>query len=144
MDQVIQDYLDKYGVGSTTRDAVAATPKMFIAGDFTEGQACDTAAVLEPSTGAHLTDVLLGTEADVDAAVAAAHAAFESGPWSEMPPNERQNILLRLADLMEKHADTLAEIETIDNGKAIGPCKDFDVFGLSGPRAVHGGVVDQN
>ena len=46
-----------------------------------------------------------------------------------MKPAERQRILLKFADLVEEHAQTLGEIETLDNGKALGPCIDVDVLG---------------
>jgi phenylacetaldehyde dehydrogenase len=129
MDSAVSAYLTRYQVPDAVREAVSRTPKMYIDGQFTEGFAQGVAPVLEPSTGAHLTDVLLGTHRDVDAAVAAARRAFESGPWRSMLVNERQRILLRLADLVEQHADVLAQIETIDNGKAVGPCKEVDVLG---------------
>ncbi|MBO9453411.1 aldehyde dehydrogenase family protein [Tropicibacter sp. R16_0] len=125
----VERYLNRFNVLPEVRTAVSQIPKMFINGDFTDGQATGTKAVMEPSTGQQLTEVLLGSTADVDAAVASARATFDSGIWSRMAPNERQNILLKLADLMERDADILAQIETIDNGKAIGPCKDFDVLG---------------
>lgn len=125
----VERYLDRFNVLPEVRAAVSQTPKMFINGDFTEGRATGTKAVIEPSTGQQLTEVLLGSTGDVDAAVASARAAFEAGVWSRMAPNERQGILLKLADLIERDADILTQIETIDNGKAIGPCKDFDVLG---------------
>lgn len=128
MDQSVQTYLDAHDITSDARRAVTAPPMMFIDGAFTQGQSTDTLPVYEPSTGGLLNHVLLGTEADVDAAVNAARGAFE-GSWASMLPNERQAILLRLADLVEKHAQTLAEIETIDNGKAICPCLDVDILG---------------
>src|SRR5210317_2121230 len=46
-----------------------------------------------------------------------------------MKPNQRQNLLLKLADLVEEHAQTIGEIETLDNGKALGPCIEMDVLG---------------
>ncbi len=128
MHAAVDRYLTQFNVLPEARAAVSQTPKLFINGEFTDGQAPGTQAVMEPSTGQQLTEVLLGTTADVDAAVHAARTAFDSGVWSQIPPAERQGILLKLADLMERDADILAQIETIDNGKAIGPCKDFDIL----------------
>jgi phenylacetaldehyde dehydrogenase len=54
---------------------------------------------------------------DVDRAVAAARAAFDSGPWPEMSPAGREALLWKLADLIEQHAAEFAEIESVDNGK---------------------------
>ncbi|MDA7966501.1 aldehyde dehydrogenase family protein [Ruegeria sp.] len=125
----LQDYFDRFNVSAAAREAVTAPSVMFINGEFTAGTSADSIPVLEPSTGAQLTALAQGTNADVDAAVAAARKAFDEGPWPRMVPAERQRILWKLADLIERDADILAEIETIDNGKAIGPCKDFDVLG---------------
>jgi phenylacetaldehyde dehydrogenase len=52
-------------------------------------------------------------------AVSAARAAFEKGPWADMLPADRERLLWRLSDLVEKHADELAEIEALDNGKPV-------------------------
>lgn len=131
MHSIVDQYLTRHNVLPETRAAVSATPQMFINGQFTTGQSSGTKPVMEPSTGHQLTEVLLGTKGDVDAAVTAARTAFDSGVWSRMAPNERQRILLVLADLIERDADILTQIETIDNGKAIGPCKDFDILGSS-------------
>lgn len=132
MDQNVVDYLDKFAVSDAVRKEISGTSQMYIDGEFTDGQSKGTIDVIEPSTEGRLTDVVAGTEADVDAAVAAARRAFESGPWAEMMPAERERILMGLADLMEAHADTLAQIETIDNGKPISTCKDFDIMSSAG------------
>jgi acyl-CoA reductase-like NAD-dependent aldehyde dehydrogenase len=53
---------------------------------------------------------------DVDRAVEAATRAL-NGPWASVTPAERARLLWRFADLMEEHADTLATLESLDNGK---------------------------
>ena len=53
---------------------------------------------------------------DVDQAVAAAHAAFRSGPWRTMTPSARGRLLVRLADLIAENAERLAALETRDTG----------------------------
>ncbi|WP_428674865.1 aldehyde dehydrogenase family protein, partial [Roseibium sp.] len=125
----LKSYFDRYNVTETARSAVIAKSTMFIDGDFTDGAATEALPVLEPSTASHLTELARGTHSDVDAAVTAARRAFDEGPWPRMVPAERQRILWKLADLIERDADILAQIETIDNGKAIGPCREFDVLG---------------
>jgi (Z)-2-((N-methylformamido)methylene)-5-hydroxybutyrolactone dehydrogenase len=60
-----------------------------------------------------------GTRADAEAAVEAAHSAFESGPWPKMSATQRGNLLLRLADLVERDAEKIAKIEMRDNGKLV-------------------------
>ncbi|HUY84551.1 MAG TPA: aldehyde dehydrogenase family protein, partial [Steroidobacteraceae bacterium] len=59
-----------------------------------------------------------GDAIDVDRAVAAARRAFE-GDWSRMKPCDRERLMHRLADLIEAHADELAELEALDNGKSV-------------------------
>src|SRR5438128_1146506 len=74
---------------------------------------------INPGTGEVLTTVAEADAADVDRAVAAARRAFESGPWARMHPAGRGRILLRIAQLVEAHADELAALETLDSGKPI-------------------------
>ncbi len=64
--------------------------------------------------------------ADVDRAVEAAERAFQ-GDWAKVTPSERGCMLWKLADLMEEHAEALAQLETIDNGKPIRHARAVDV-----------------
>ena len=125
----LQEMIDRYGVTPECRAYLAEEPRQYINGRFTQGHATERIEVIEPSTGSLLTSIASGTNEDVDDAVAAARSALSSGPWAEMKPNERQRLLLRLADLIEDHAQTIGEIETLDNGKALGPCIEMDVLG---------------
>jgi acyl-CoA reductase-like NAD-dependent aldehyde dehydrogenase len=67
---------------------------------------------------------LAGPE-EVDLAVAAARRAFE-GPWSDMPPSDRAALLRQLGDLIAAHAEELAELESLDNGKPIRSTRAID------------------
>jgi phenylacetaldehyde dehydrogenase len=69
-----------------------------------------------PTTGQLLATVADGQSEDVDAAVAVARAAFE-GEWSSLTPSQRAKYLWRIGDLIEEHAETLAELDSLDNGK---------------------------
>ncbi|MFP3644037.1 aldehyde dehydrogenase family protein [Paraburkholderia sp. SIMBA_054] len=71
-----------------------------------------------PSTSEVIGRLAEGNEADIDRAVRCARAAFE-GPWSRWSPYERQMLLYRVHDLMEKNFDELAEIESMDMGAPI-------------------------
>src|ERR1700690_2036748 len=73
---------------------------------------------LNPATEQVIATVAEGNEIDVDRAVEAARRAFE-GPWRTMRASERGQILLRLADLMKKHVDEIAALESLDAGKPI-------------------------
>jgi aldehyde dehydrogenase (NAD+) len=95
-----------------------------------DGQWIDGASRFDsvnPATAEVLTQIVEASPTDVDAAVAAARKAFESGPWRKMPASERGCVIWRLADLIEKNIDELAEIETLDNGKPIFESRNVDM-----------------
>ncbi len=84
-------------------------------------------AVHDPANGKVLTHVAESTEADVDRAVVGAHAAFHDGRWSRLRPAERERILLRFADAFEAHAEELAQLETLEQGKSIHIARAIDI-----------------
>ena len=91
--------------------------RLLIGGEWVEPAASERISVIDPATGAEVASVADATSADVDKAVAAAREAFERGAWSTMLPAHREALIWRLADLIDAHADELAELESIDNGK---------------------------
>lgn len=92
--------------------------KMFIGGEWVDALSGETFETRNPATGAVLATVPAGGKADIDRAVAAARAAFE-GPWRRFKPYERQVLLLKIADLFEKHWDELSLSDTLDMGMPI-------------------------
>ena len=92
-------------------------PRLFIGGEWVESRSQERISVVDPATGRQIASVADASPADVDRAVAAARAAFEKGPWRDMLPSDRQALLWKLSDLVEKHMDELAELESINNGK---------------------------
>lgn len=74
-----------------------------------------------------ITQVAAADKEDVDLAVKAARKAFEDGPWRKMSGRQRGRILYKLADLMEQHAEELAALETLDNGKPLSASKAADI-----------------
>lgn len=89
-----------------------------------------TQEVFDPSSGAVLTSVAMGSGEEVNRAVAAAESAFPA--WSRMAPAERAVVLQRMADTLEKHAADLVQVESIDVGKAITATEGFDIpFGIA-------------
>ncbi len=68
-----------------------------------------------------------GTSSDVDAAVAAARAAFDSGEWANKAPAHRKKVLLAWAELVRQHAEEIAALDCVDAGKPIRDCIEFDV-----------------
>src|SRR6266498_4600281 len=93
--------------------------KMLIGGKWVDAVSGKTFETRNPATGEVLAHVAEADSADVDQAVKAARKAFESGPWPEMTPSERSRLLWKLSDLIEKHREELAQLETLDNGKPI-------------------------
>ena len=129
MDSKVKALIKTYPISKRASDFLEGPLRMYIDGQWCEAQNGATFDIFEPATEGHLATVPHGTEADLDRAVAAANRALREGPWASMKPNERQRILLKLADLLEEHAQTVGEIETLDNGKALGPCIEVDVLG---------------
>jgi acyl-CoA reductase-like NAD-dependent aldehyde dehydrogenase len=91
--------------------------QLFINNEWVAPHSGKTFETINPATGEVLAEVALADEHDVDAAVAAASAAFPT--WSQTLAADRAAMLFKLADLIDAHADALAELETLDNGKPI-------------------------
>lgn len=91
---------------------------LFINNKFVLPQQKKTFEVISPSTEEEVTHVYEAREEDVDVAVKAAQAAFDGG-WSTADPSVRAAALHKLANLLEANAETLAAIESLDNGKSI-------------------------
>ena len=107
-------------VHSGVRDFLSRkTHKLLIGGRWIDSISGKTFETIDPSNGEVLGRVAEGGEKDVDAAVVAARKAFEDGPWPKMTPSERGKLLNKIADLVEKYAEELAQIEVLDNGKII-------------------------
>ena len=129
MDATVRTYLDQYGVSDATRRFLDKPQKMFIGGAWVDSSNGATFDVFEPSTGGLITRGPSGTVEDLDRAVAAARAQFDGGEWRRLKPLERERMLHRLADLIEAHADELAEIEAVDMGKSVTFAREIDIQG---------------
>lgn len=88
-----------------------------INGQFVDAVSGKTFPTYDPRTGEVIAHIAEGDAEDINRAVAAARKAFDEGPWPRMTAYERSRILLRFADLVEKHSDELAALETWNNGK---------------------------
>jgi aldehyde dehydrogenase (NAD+) len=89
---------------------------LIIDGRSVPAQSGKTFATINPATGETLAQIAEGAEADIDVAVAAARRAFEEGPWSRFKPFDRQQVILALADLIDRHFEELALLDTLDMG----------------------------
>jgi phenylacetaldehyde dehydrogenase len=108
---------------------VARTQKMLINGKWVEAASGKTFPTYNPATGEVLSRVAEGDREDINRAVDAARAAFDSGPWSKLPAAQRSLLIWRLADLIEKHAEEFAQLESLDNGKPLSVARVADVPG---------------
>jgi aldehyde dehydrogenase (NAD+) len=102
-----------------------------------------TFSTIDPSTGEAICQIAEADAADVEKAVAAARAAFEHGPWRKAPASHRGRLLNRLADLIEQHADELAALESLDNGKPVAIAKAVDVAATVGCFRYFAGWADK-
>jgi phenylacetaldehyde dehydrogenase len=104
-------------VDQTVDQFVGSPRQLFINGQWTDAASGRTFETPNPATGATLASVAEGDAEDIDRAVQAARAAFDDGPWSRMTPSERGRIIWRIGDLILEHAEELAMLESLDNGK---------------------------
>ncbi|CAI8609938.1 unnamed protein product [Vicia faba] len=118
------------GLRNTSRFSTAAaveeliTPQVsinytqhLINGKFVDAASGKTFPTYDPRTGEVIAQVAEGDAEDINRAVSAAREAFDNGPWPKMTAYERSRILLRFADLVEKHNDEIAALESWNNGK---------------------------
>jgi aldehyde dehydrogenase (NAD+) len=113
--------------------------------DAMDGQALDCIC---PSDGMAFGAIGRGGQKDIDAAVAAARAAFESGPWARMTATERGRLLVKLADAILVHHEELAQLEAQDCGKPLkqaradmtAAARYFEFYGTSADK-VHGETI---
>ncbi|MCF6753403.1 aldehyde dehydrogenase family protein [Pseudomonas stutzeri] len=110
-----------------TRAVIARPHKMLIGAEWSDALSGNTMTFNNPATGQVLGEVPSADAQDVDRAVCAARQAFDDSAWSRMRPRERQNLLWRLADLMERDAQELAELECLNNGKSAVVARVLDV-----------------
>jgi malonate-semialdehyde dehydrogenase (acetylating) / methylmalonate-semialdehyde dehydrogenase len=120
----------------------------FIGGKTERGAGDRTQAVFNPATGAVARRLVLGTAADVDAAVASAKAAFPG--WRDTPPIRRARVLLRFLELMNRHKDELAAIIVAEHGKVFSDAQgevargiDVIEFAAGIPQLLKGDYTEQ-
>src|SRR5215510_8790100 len=131
-------------LSTTERLAVPAIrqTRLFINNEWVEpldGTCFDT---LNPATGEVIASVAQGGTADIDRAVKAARHALESAPYSTMDAADRGRLLLRLADLVEAHAQELAQLESLNAGKTIADSLG-DMQGVADSLRYYGGWADK-
>ena len=106
-------------IDSNVSSFVGRKQKLLINGKWVEAASGKTFPTYNPATGDVLANVAEGDREDIDRAVKAARAAFETGPWSKISPAARGKMIWKLADLIEKHLEEFAQLESLDNGKPL-------------------------
>ena len=118
---------DLSGISPSNAAFLGKPRRLLIDGVWIDAISGRTFEVRDPSSDRVIASVALGEAADIDRAVAAARRAFEDSDWSRMKPGDRERVLHRIADLVERHAGELAELEAIDNGKSIVMARHVDL-----------------
>ncbi|EAW11026.1 aldehyde dehydrogenase family protein [Aspergillus clavatus NRRL 1] len=115
---------------------------LFIDNEFVPGVEGKTFETINPHDEKPIVAVHEATEKDVDIAVKAARKAF-NGEWRRITPLDRGRMLTRLADLLERDADTVAAIEALDNGKSVNIAKTVDLVLAANCIRYYGGWADK-
>jgi acyl-CoA reductase-like NAD-dependent aldehyde dehydrogenase len=117
-------------LSDAARAFVAQEHGMIVGGERPAAADGRTFETLDPATGLAIATVPLAGADDVDGAVASARAAFAEGSdWRRMSAADRGRRITALAELVEAHADELAEVESLDNGKPVKFARGVDVAG---------------
>src|SRR6201987_2967884 len=114
--------------------------RIYINGEFVESQSGKYFPIIDPSTEDLLAEVPDADEKDVNRAVAAAKAAFDSGAWPQTTAQERGRILFRLAERVRKEAPALAELEARNSGKPIVEAE-YDINDVATCFEYYGGLA---
>jgi acyl-CoA reductase-like NAD-dependent aldehyde dehydrogenase len=101
--------------------------RLWIANEWVDARSGATFPTVNPATGELITRVAEARAEDVDRAVSAAEQAVRGSAWGRMNPHRRAELLWKLADALEAHADELATVETADNGKTFFESRKVDL-----------------
>lgn len=115
--------------------------QLFVGGKFVDAVSGETLTSVNPHDNSPIADVALAGKEDVDAAVAAAQAAFPA--WRRFNPSDRGRILLRLADKIEANAEELARLESLDTGHPLRDSRTLDVPRTALCFRYFGGMADK-
>ncbi|MEQ8821819.1 MAG: aldehyde dehydrogenase family protein [Sumerlaeia bacterium] len=101
--------------------------KLFIDNEFVPSASGETFEVLNPADESILATVSRGAKEDIDRAVKAARANFESGAYHRLSVHERGKLMYKLADAIEDNLEVFAQLESLDNGKPIAVARAADI-----------------
>lgn len=112
----------------------------YVDGRFVPARAARTRAYLNPANNAVLGEAAESEAGDVEAAITTGRKAFDEGPWRWTPAGERAVKLFKLADLIEAHAEELARLDTLNNGKPLREAR-FDAADAAGCFRFYAGLA---
>jgi len=127
---------------STIAKTSVRTYQNFINGQWVASASGETFPVYDPSTEEVIAQVASSDAADIDKAVKAARAAFDSGTWPTTTAQDRGRILFKLADKIRQHAAQLAELECRNTGKPIVEAE-FDIADVATCFEYYGGLASK-
>lgn len=135
--------LFEYAPAPESRSIVDVAPSygLFVDGEFVDGSG-EPMKTVNPATEEVLSEIAVGTEADVDRAVKAARRAF-TRVWGPMRPADRGKYLFRIARILQERAREFAVLESLDNGKPIRESRDVDVPLAAAHFFYHAGWADK-
>ncbi|KAK1979953.1 aldehyde dehydrogenase [Colletotrichum cereale] len=116
---------------------------LFINNEFVQSSNAQTLATSNPFNEEDICSVYAATPDDVDSAVDAARAAFKHPSWRRISGTDRGYMMMKLADLVDANLETLATIETLDNGKPYSVSRDYDVPHFSEVIRYYAGYADK-
>src|ERR1700722_20289238 len=128
-DEATTAAIHKPALGAAAAAFMAKKHQMLIDGKWVDARSGQTFAIEDPATEEIIAHVPAGDKADIDLAVAAARRGLETVPWSRISPAAIQRLVWTMGDLLERHADELAEVEGLDNGKPLTNARRDDVGG---------------
>lgn len=117
----------RFGLLEPVQRFLSEPKHLFIGGHWLPAQSGAYFDSRNPATGEVLVQVAMAGRDDVELAVRAARNSLHSREWQRLTPDERGQLLQRLADLVEQYAEPLAQLETLDNGKPISVARQADV-----------------
>lgn len=120
----------------------AITQRMYIGGRWVTAASRQTREIINPFNQQLIATVAEGDRADAKAAIAAARQSFDSGVWSEQTGAARGALLYRLADLIEREREPLAELESLDTGKTVEESR-WDMDDIAGIFRYYAGLADK-
>ena len=119
--------LDEKSLNPETARFLQSTRPMLIGGQWVTAANGGEIEVVDPATGQAFARVAAADADDIDQAVIAAQRAFDGSAWRSLTPAERGELLWGVADLVDQHADLLAELTTLENGKPFLAAKNGDI-----------------